>query len=345
MSSINPNAQSLIHKTHVYDVDLLVSGILSGDVSVLSQAITLVESTLARHQDLSNKLIELVINQLRTKKKGIRIGISGVPGVGKSTFIEQFGLELIGRGYKIAVLAIDPSSHTSGGSILGDKTRMNDLSAHKNAYIRPSPSLGNLGGVAQKTRETMLLCELAGFEVVVVETVGVGQSEVAVSQMTDCFLLLMLAGAGDELQGIKRGIMELADVVAITKSDGQNVLKAKQAQVQYTNALHLFLPKKSGWNPTVEVCSAVEKQGINRVLNQIFEMLDASKESLFFDKNRQEQNKYWLYQTINEALIEQFYANESVKNNLYSIEDELINHNISPFLGAKRLLEIYFKNR
>ena len=237
----------------------IVEELKKGDISTLGKAITLIESSLEKHRLQAEELIEMC---LPFSGKSIRIGITGVPGVGKSTFIESWGNYLTEQGHKVAVLAIDPSSKSSGGSILGDKTRMNELSVNKNAFIRPSPSAGSLGGVAQKTRESIILCETAGYDVILIETVGVGQSETAVHSMTDFFLLLMLSGAGDELQGIKRGIMEMADTIAITKSDGDNIQKAKLASMEYKNALHLFPQAESNWTPQVGICSAVEKTGL-----------------------------------------------------------------------------------
>jgi LAO/AO transport system kinase len=233
-----------------------VNGILKGDITLLSKAVTLVESASTKHQQLAQEIITLCLPH---SGKSIRVGITGVPGVGKSTFIEALGSYITKRGGKLAVLAIDPSSERTRGSILGDKTRMEELSVDKNAYIRPSPSAGSLGGVARKTRETIILCEAAGFDHIFIETVGVGQSETAVHSMTDFFLLLMLAGAGDELQGIKRGIMEMADIIAINKADGNNIEKAQMAKVQYNNAIHLFPKKDSEWDPKVLTCSASKK--------------------------------------------------------------------------------------
>src|SRR5512133_2068971 len=260
--SINPAVltKSVRRRKKKYSADEFVSGILSGDRTILSQAITLVESSLPQHYETAQVIIEKC---LPFSSKSIRIGITGVPGAGKSTFIESFGLHITREGRKLAVLTIDPSSEQTKGSILGDKTRMEQLSVHPNAYIRPSPSAGTLGGVARKTRETIILCEAAGFDTILVETVGVGQSETAVHSMVDIFLLLMLAGAGDELQGIKRGIMEMADIIAITKADGPNIIKAEGARTSFQNSLQLFPKSESGWEPCVLTCSAIENKGIN----------------------------------------------------------------------------------
>jgi LAO/AO transport system kinase len=238
-----------------------------------------------------------------------RLGITGVPGVGKSTFIESFGLEVINRGHKLAVLAIDPSSQLSKGSILGDKTRMEQLSIHPKAFIRPSPSSGSLGGVARKTKESIIICEAAGYDYIFIETVGVGQSETAVHQLTDFFLLLMLAGAGDELQGIKRGIMEMADGMVITKADGSNTDKAKMARGEYARALHLFPPTESNWIPEVLTCSSAENKGIKEVYDMIDKYKRHTITNHFFETKRANQTKQWLHQTINDTLIERFYAN------------------------------------
>src|SRR5512133_2403238 len=260
--SINPAVltKSVRRRKKKYSADEFVSGILSGDRTILSQAITLVESSLPQHYETAQVIIEKC---LPFSSKSIRIGITGVPGAGKSTFIESFGLHITREGRKLAVLTIDPSSEQTKGSILGDKTRMEQLSVHPHAFIRPSPSSGSLGGVARKTRETIILCEAAGYDTILVETVGVGQSETEVHSMVDFFLLLMLAGAGDEIQGIKRGIMEMADMIAITKADGQNALNAEAARVLYQNAIHLFPPAPSGWKPRVVTCSARNQTGIS----------------------------------------------------------------------------------
>ena len=318
-----------------------VSGILAQDRMILSQAITLIESSLPADQELSREIIEQCLPH---SGKSIRVGITGVPGVGKSTFIETLGSRITVEGHKLAVLAIDPSSERSKGSILGDKTRMETLSANENAYIRPSPSAGSLGGVARKTRESIILCEAAGYDVIFVETVGVGQSETAVHSMVDFFLLLMLAGAGDELQGIKRGIMEMADAIAITKADKPNIEKARLACREYQNALHLFPPSPSGWTPKVLTCSAVEKQGISEIWDSINEYAAFVKENGFFDKKRQEQAKFWMYETINAELKKDFYEMPAIKEKLKLFEDNVLNKKMTSFFAAKTLLNEYLKH-
>jgi LAO/AO transport system kinase len=315
--------------------DHYIKGILAGDISILSRAITLVESTKEEHQIIAEKVIDGVIEKTG---KSFRLGITGVPGVGKSTFIESFGLELAESGHKVAILAIDPSSRKSKGSILGDKTRMEKLSVHPKVYIRPSPSSGTLGGVAQKTFETILLCEAAGYDFIIVETVGVGQSEITISQMTDFFLLLMLAGAGDELQGIKRGIMEMADSVIITKADGANVQKAKNARTEYAHALHLFPPTESGWIPKVDTCSALHNDGITNVVRIIEEYKLLTESNGYFTKKRNDQLKDWLHQSIADKLKEKFYNNPAIQAELSKMEALLRKGNINPYKLASDLI-------
>ncbi|MBN2347639.1 MAG: methylmalonyl Co-A mutase-associated GTPase MeaB [Bacteroidales bacterium] len=317
-----------------------LEGILSGNRIVLSQAITLIESSLPQHQEKAQKIIEKC---LPYSGNSTRIGITGVPGVGKSSFIETFGLHLTSLGHKLAVLAIDPSSERSKGSILGDKTRMEELSTQPNAFIRPSPSAGSLGGVARKTRETIILCETAGFDTIIIETVGVGQSETAVHSMVDFFLLLMLAGAGDELQGIKRGIMEMADAIAITKADYGNIQKANRAKAEYTNALHLFPPSPSGWIPKVLTCSAHKNEGIKEIRETINEYENFIRKNGFFSTQRSEQAKYWLFDTLNRNLQDHFYLNPEVKKHLLKYQENVLDNKISPFVAARKLLNKYFK--
>ncbi len=313
-----------------------VEGILSGNRTVLSRAITLVESQRPEHQAVAEEVVGACIKH---SGRSIRIGITGVPGVGKSTFIESFGLSLIEAGRRVAVLAIDPTSEKSRGSILGDKTRMEKLSTHECAFVRPSPSSGALGGIAPKTREAMLLCEAAGYNAIIIETVGVGQSEIAVHSMTDFFLLLMLAGAGDELQGIKRGIMEMADLIAINKADGENILKAKLAQQQYQQALHLFTPQPNGWRPKTLTCSALTGDGIVEVRNLIFEFEKKMSENGWIKQKREMQASYWLRQTIEHELLSRFYSSEAVKTKLQELEQAVRKGEISPFRAAKELLK------
>lgn len=338
--TINSNIASRLKskKRKLLDPDQYAQGIFNRDISVLSQAITLIESSLPSHHELGQKVIEKCLPHTG---KSIRIGITGVPGVGKSTFIEALGGAITQAGGRLAVLAIDPSSERSKGSILGDKTRMETLCNDPNAFIRPSPSAGSLGGVARKTRETIILCEAAGFDTIFIETVGVGQSETAVHSMVDFFLLLMLAGAGDELQGIKRGIMEMADLIAITKADGQNVNKAKSARVQYESALHLFPMPESGWLPRARTCSSVTKEGINEVWEQILEYVEFTKQSSFFQKRRLEQAKYWMFQTITESLKDDLFHNPQVKALIKATEQDVLADRISSFAAAKRILDFY----
>jgi LAO/AO transport system kinase len=321
-------------------VNEYVDGILAGNCTLLSQAITMIESALPTHAKIAQEIIEKC---LPYSGKSIRIGITGVPGVGKSTFIESLGMQIIAQDKKLAVLAIDPSSERSKGSILGDKTRMEQLSVNPNAFIRPSPSAGSLGGVARKTRETIILCEAAGFDTIFIETVGVGQSETAVHSMVDFFLLLMLAGAGDELQGIKRGIMEMADAIAITKADGSNQQKAGIAAAQYKSALHLLPKSLSEWSPKILLCSALTGFGIGEIWETILEFETLTRENQFFIRNRSEQAKYWMYETINEALNKRFYSNPDIQDQLPIFEQKVLENQLSSFVAAKKLLQQYFK--
>ena len=339
-SSINKKAAGKFkrRKRPNYTVDQYVNGIINGDRTLLGQAITLIESSLPDHASMAQSIVEKC---LPYAGNSVRIGITGVPGVGKSTFIESLGKQITKSGKKLAVLAVDPTSERSGGSILGDKTRMETLSADENAFIRPSPSGDTLGGVARKTRETVVLCEAAGFDTIFIETVGVGQSGISVHSMVDFFLLLMLAGAGDELQGIKRGIMEMADAIAITKADGENVKAADMAQREYQKALHLFPPPDSGWTPKVVTCSALFNEGIDKVWEAIYEYLNFTKNNGFFLKQRREQAKYWMYETINQILKDNFYQHSEIKQKLPGIEEEVLDGKMSSFKAAKRLLEIY----
>jgi LAO/AO transport system kinase len=315
--------------------------ILNKDITYLSQAITLIESTNPKHK---KKASEIIKGCLPYANNSIRIGITGVPGVGKSTFIESLGKILTAKGEKIAVLAIDPSSSVNKGSILGDKTRMETLVKDKNAFIRPSPSGDSLGGVARKTRETIILCEAAGFNKIFIETVGVGQSETAVHSMVDFFLLLKLAGAGDELQGIKRGIIEMADAIVINKADGENKKAAKLAKMEFNRALHLYPIKESKWQPKVLTCSAYHNKGMNEVWLIIQDYLRLVKNNGYFDKNRNSQNEFWLYETINQNLKDNFYSNKKIKKILEK-EIELISKNkTTPFDLAEKLLNVYFKD-
>jgi LAO/AO transport system kinase len=318
----------------------LVNGILKGDKTTLSRAITLVESSNPSHLEKANTVINACLPHA---DKSLRIGITGVPGVGKSTFIEAFGKHLTGLGRKVAVLAVDPSSSLSHGSILGDKTRMEELVKDENAYIRPSASGETLGGVARKTREAIILCEACGFDTIIIETVGVGQSETAVHSMVDFFLLLKIAGAGDELQGIKRGIMEMADLIVINKADGDNIKKAKLAKTEFNRALHLFPAKSSGWQPKVTTCSAITHDGIAEVWQTISEYIDLTKSNHYFDERRREQNQHWLLETINEQLKNDFYNRPDIAALLEKNKKAVQNNELSPFSAAQILLKKYFK--
>ncbi|HEY5689338.1 MAG TPA: methylmalonyl Co-A mutase-associated GTPase MeaB [Yeosuana sp.] len=317
--------------------EVLSLDILKGNITALSRGITLVES---KNKDHLNEANNLIMKCLPYANKSIRIGITGVPGVGKSTFIETFGNLLISLGKKVAVLAIDPSSSLSKGSILGDKTRMDDLVKQPNAFIRPSASGETLGGVARKTRESIILCESAGFDVIIIETVGVGQSETAVHSMVDFFLLLQLTGAGDELQGIKRGIIEMADTIAINKADGDNLKNAKIAKIEYDRTLHLYPKKASNWQPKTVICSALNNEGIEAIWQIIQEYIQVTKENGFFNKKRQEQNKFWLIQTIENQLKTDFFNHPKIKKELQK-QLELIELNkTTPFAAAELLLKL-----
>lgn len=322
-------------------VDAYVEGILAGDRTILSRAITLVESSLPAHYEQAQQIIEKCIPW---SARSFRIGITGVPGVGKSTFIEAFGMYLINQGHKIAVLAVDPSSEISKGSILGDKTRMEVLSNQENAFIRPSPSAGSLGGVARKTREIIILCEAAGFDRILVETVGVGQSETAVHSMVDFFLLLMLAGAGDELQGIKRGIMEMCDGMIINKADGDNLIQAQKARVQYQNALHLFPAPQSGWKPQVEICSSIQKTGMELIHHMIEDYEKQLKGNGFFNEKRKAQQKHQMYESIQQYLVDNFHHHPDVQNITRETLKKLNENLLTSYQAAQKLLDAYFNN-
>lgn len=337
--SMNPNFRRV--RRRQFTVDEFVDGILAGNITILSQAVTLVESNLLEHQEIAQQIIERC---LPYSGKSIRIGITGVPGAGKSTSIDTFGMHLCKQGRKLAVLAIDPSSERSGGSILGDKTRMEQLSHEPNAFIRPSPSAGSLGGVARKTRETIILCEAAGFDTVFVETVGVGQSETAVHSMVDFFLLIQLSGTGDELQGIKRGIMEMADAIVINKADGDNVPKANLAASHFRNALQLFPPTDSGWKPPVLTYSGFYGLGIKEIWDMIDEYRHFAQDSGYFYEKRQKQAKWWMYESINEALKNSFYTNPTVKGEIPLTEKQVLSDQLSSFVGAQKLLDAYFES-
>jgi LAO/AO transport system kinase len=305
---------------------------------VLSRAITLVESTLASDVALA---AEVLAGCQPFAGRGFRLGITGVPGVGKSTFIDEFGMHLTRNGHTLAVLAIDPSSGVSHGSILGDKTRMDRLSRDPKAFIRPSPARGSLGGVARATREAMLLCEAAGHDFIIVETVGVGQSEVAVHGMVDFFLLLMLAGAGDELQGIKKGIMEMADGIVINKADGDNLLPARRARAEFESALHLFPMPESGWQPRVKTCSALNGEGMDEVASMVSEYNAFATATGYLASKRMRQAKQWMHETIGYLLLDSFRADENVRSAMVGVEKEVEEGKIPPTVAAARLIALY----
>ena len=339
--SVNPYLQKRPRRKPLPAASELVDGILKGDVTMLSRAVTLVESLSPDHQAVAQEVIEKCLPFSGNSR---RIGITGVPGAGKSTSIDVFGLHVLKDGGKLAVLAIDPSSERTKGSILGDKTRMEKLSIHPSAFIRPSPSAGSLGGVARKTRETIVLCEAAGYNNIFVETVGVGQSETAVHSMVDFFLLIQLAGTGDELQGIKRGIMEMADGIVINKADGDNVGPAQLAQAQFRSALHLFPPTASGWSPEVLTYSGYYELGIAEVWDMIDRYFDFVKANGYFDAKRREQARYWMYESIDERLRANFYNNPAVAALLRENEAEVLANRRSSFIAARDVLDYYFNH-
>lgn len=340
--SVNPYLNNFKRfKRKNYSVAEYVDGIIKGNISILGQAVTLIESSNPEHYPIAQEVIEKC---LPYTGNSVRIGITGVPGAGKSTSIDAFGMHILKENNKLAVLAIDPSSEVTKGSILGDKTRMERLSTQKDAFIRPSPSAGSLGGVARKTRETIILCEAAGFNKIIVETVGVGQSETAVHSMVDFFLLIQLAGTGDELQGIKRGIMEMADGIVINKADGNNIDKARLAQTHFRNALHLFPLPESGWAPKVLTYSGYYELGISEVWDMIEEYIAFVKENGYFEHRRNTQARYWMYETINERLKGDFYNNPNIQKELKLLENQILDSQISSFSAANKILDIYFKH-
>ncbi len=315
------------------DAKALSLALMNGDRAALAQAITCIESG---PEEVASEIVRLCLPQ---SGKSVRMGITGVPGVGKSTFIDTFGMALLEAGKKVAVLAVDPSSPISKGSILGDKTRMERLAADSRAFIRPSPSSDTLGGVARKTRETILLCEAAGYDTILVETVGVGQSETAVHAMTDFFVLLMLAGAGDQLQGIKRGIMEMCDAMIITKADGNNAGNATRAKAEYASALHLFPAREDGWFPPVMTTSALEQKGIDDVVMLLANYTAWMRERGLINDRREKQNLSWLHEELRAKIVERFYENADVKLRLEAMERRVAEGTISPFQAALNILE------
>ena len=337
----NSAAQKIkLSRAKQHSVEAFVTNILAGDIPFLSRAITLVESTTVKHQQKANAILERC---LPFANNSVRIGITGVPGVGKSTFIEAFGKHLTSQGKKVAVLAVDPSSSLNKGSILGDKTRMESLSMRDDVFIRPTATGKTLGGVAQHTRETIILCEAAGYDIIFIETVGVGQSETVVHSMVDFFLLLMLSGAGDELQGIKRGIMEMADALSITKADGDNLIKSKTAVGDYKHAIHLFPAKKNNWIPKVLTCSALENTGVQEIWNTIESFVKHCVTNGTFESARKKQAQYWLHESIQEQLGTYFYENPEVKVLLPELEKRVLEGNLSPFIGANQLIDLFKK--
>ena len=339
-SIINPYLKRGRFKRHQLTVGEMVEGILKGDVTILSQAVTLIESVNPEHQQKAQEVIDKC---LPYSGNSIRVGISGVPGAGKSTSIDEFGIHVLKeKGGRLAVLAIDPSSERTKGSILGDKTRMEKLALHPDSFIRPSPSAGSLGGVARKTRETIILCEAAGFDKIFVETVGVGQSETACHSMVDFFLLIQLAGTGDELQGIKRGIMEISDGIVINKCDGDNVDRCHMAATNFRNALHFFPKPDSGWLPKVLCYSGFYGYGIKEVWDMIYEYIAFVKDNGYFEYRRNEQAKYWMYESINEHLRMNFYNNPLIQQQLTEAERVVLDGQKTSFVAAQELLDKYY---
>ena len=312
-----------------------VEGVLAGDRRTLSKTITLIESSLTAHQEMAGKVVDRL---LAHSGKAVRLGITGVPGVGKSTFIESLGMMLVDKGHRVAVLAVDPSSKRSGGSVLADKTRMEKLAVEARAFIRPSPAGGTLGGVARKTRETMIACEAAGFDVMIVETVGVGQSETTVASMVDFFLVLMIAGAGDEIQGIKKGILELADAVAVNKADGDNIEKAELARKQYANALHFLMPATPSWTPPVLTCSALEMTGIDVLWETVLNHREKLMHTGELEAKRQEQALDWMWALVEEGLKLRFHKNAEITKLLPKMKKAVINGKTAPTVAASKLL-------
>jgi LAO/AO transport system kinase len=316
-----------------------VAGILRGDRTVLARAVTLIESALATDRQLAELIVE---DCLPHSGNSIRVGVTGVPGAGKSSLIEALGKYLITeQKQKIAVLAIDPSSQLSGGSILGDKTRMTNLAANEMAFIRPSPSRGIAGGVAQRTREVMLLCEAAGYGIILVETVGVGQSETAVHEMVDFFLLITLAGAGDDLQGIKRGVMELADLIAVNKADGSNVAAAERARAEAQNALHYFPLAETGWTPRAITCSAHTGTGISELWSSVMQYVELTRENNCFAHLRREQQKHWMHAMIEQLLRQRFEAHPGIRQSIAAFEQDVAAGRTTSFRAARTLVKIY----
>jgi LAO/AO transport system kinase len=318
-----------------------INGVLEGKRRIIARTITLIESRNPKYEKFGNEILESLLSHTG---KSIRLGISGIPGVGKSTFIEKFGLNLIEQGKKVAVLAVDPSSQISGGSIMGDKTRMNELSANTNSFIRPSPSSGSLGGVARKTRETMLICEAAGYDIILIETVGVGQSEVMVSSMVDFFLVMMLPNTGDELQGIKKGIMEFADSIVINKADGENINAAKVAKRQFENVLHILSNKNDdNWEPRVLTCSSVKGNGIQDVIDAVMEHRDIMSKSGELEEHRKTQRKEWMWNILQEGLQSMFKRNKEIYSLIEELENKVLSGDMTPTNAASLILDRFME--
>ena len=320
------------------EIQEFIDGVLAQNRRIVAKTITLIESSLPAHQEKAKTIVDTL---LPYAGNAVRIGITGVPGVGKSTYIESFGLQLVDQGHQVAVLAVDPSSSKSGGSIMGDKTRMERLSLEQRAFIRPSPSGGTLGGVARRTRETIVVCEAAGFDVIIVETVGVGQSETTVASMVDFFLVLMLAGAGDELQGIKKGVLELADAIAINKADGNNIGNAAKAKIEYEKALNLLTPSSKIWSPPVLTCSALTMDGIDDIWQTILDYKEKLETSGELMAKRKRQALDWLWALVEEGLRERFYRNSDVEKSLAEIVAAVEKGETAPTAAAQRLLDLF----